>query len=250
MESVWRLCVKTRFLLALCLLGFLLNGCDSGQFSTLPDASGGVPSNPEAPSNTLTMDLSSVARSSRDIARVEVTAFSLRGAELTRQQVPSSLMVSLPRLPAGSARLRTVAFKDSGKVLGYSDLLVAVPNAKTVIPPPFELTDRVPPPATPGAPFLAFLVLPSTFEAGTTYSLEIGAFDTQGKLDTTVENSLTFSSSGAPATLPSTRLKFVQGRAVVGSVLFRRGTNGTVTFSASASGFASVTSPTLPVRSR
>lgn len=251
MEETVRLGLRIRFLLGtVCLFGMLLVGCDSGANSSFASSSGAVPSNSGTSPNTLTLDLSSLVRSSREVARMEVTAFSLRGAKLAQEKATSTLLVRFSHLPAGSARLRVVAFGDSDQVLGFSDLLVPVPSAKTLEPPPLDMTDRVPPPATPGAPFLAFLTMPSTFEAGTTYTLEVGAFDTQGQLDTKVERSLSISSYGAPVTLPSSGLKFVQGRATIDSVFFRRGTNGTVTFTTSAGGFASATSPTLPVRSR
>jgi hypothetical protein len=183
------------------------------------------------------------------VTNFDVIAYDIRGAELARQRVVAGQNASFEDLPAGSVQIRVVGLSQTDLVVGFADVSAAVPTDTRVDSPPLTPSDAVPPPGTPGTPFLAFTGLPASFEAGITYTIEVSAFNAQGQLDSAASGSVGLSSSGVTAVMPSIGVLLSNGRAVFPSVAFPQGSNGTVTFTASSGGYQAAVSPTLPVRS-
>ncbi len=235
----------------LVLLGGLSLGCDSGSgsdggLSNAPTVPGRAQPNP-----TVTVNLEAATASMAGLAQFRVLAFDIRGAQLAVQTVDAGgTSASFDGLPAGSLQMRVIGMDTNSAVLGYADLDAAVPGTTQVASQALTPGATVPPPATPGAPFLAFTALPATYQGGVLYSLEVSAFNAQGQLDTAATGSVGLSSSGASPTQPSQGVPLSSGRAVFSNLSFPSGANGTVTFTASSGGLQSVSSPTLPVRSR
>lgn len=230
----------------LCL--FLLAGCDSGggggEVTNVPPQA--PPPNQAQPNPALTVNLTGASTGVAGLTEFRVIAYDIRGAELDRKTVLVGGNALFEDLPAGSLQIRVIGLNQAGTVLGYSDVNVAVPNQTSVNAPTLTLTAQVPPPATPGAPFLAFTDLPGSFQSGVPYAIEVSAFDAQGQLDTSANGSVGLSSSGANAVMPALGVLFTNGRAVFPSIVFQEA--GTVTFTASSGGYQAAVSPTLPVR--
>jgi hypothetical protein len=238
-------------LLALLLLACCcLVGCDAGGQSD-PVGSAPPPAGPgpAQPNPTVTVSLETAAAGVSGLTDFQVIAYDVRGAELDRRTVVVGQNAVFEDLPAGSVQIRVIGSDSNGAILGFCDASVAVPGDTRVEAPPLTLGDQVPPPATPGTSFLAFTGLPASFQAGVSYSIEVSAFDAQGHLDTSANGSVGLSSSGVSAVMPEIGVLFTEGRATFPSLVFPQGSNGTVTFTASAEGFQSAVSPTLPVRS-
>ena len=235
----------------LLIVGGLFNGCDSGGGGLDPVGYGPAPTAPgqHAPNPTLTVHLQAAGAGVDGLSSLAVIVYNVRGAQLARSAVPPGQSASFEDLPAGPVQLRVVGRDVNDGVLGFSDLSAAVPGDTNVNAPRLILTDQVPPRATPGAPFLAFTRLPASFQAGVPYRIEIGAFDAQGQLDTTASGAPSLTSSGVSAVMPEIGVLFADGRAAFPSLSFPPGSNGVVTFTASAGGFQHASSPTLPVRS-
>lgn len=227
-----------------------LAGCDSGNGGG--DVTGGGPAaqppGKAQPNPTLVVDLDNAGNGVAGLTEFRVIAYDIRGAELERLTVLVGADANFNDLPAGSLQIRTIGLNASGAVLGYSDVNATIPAVARVAAPSLTLTDQVPPPATPGAPFLAFTGLPASFQPGVPYSLEISAFDAQGQLDTNANGSVGLSSSGVSAVMPELGVLFTKGRAVFPSIVFPQGSHGSVTFTASSGGYQAAVSPTIPVR--
>lgn len=232
------------------LWSVVLTGCDSGHGG---DVAGNVPApnSPRAPqpNPTLRVNLDPAGAGIGGLEQYRVIAYDIRGAELAEQTVPRGQDANFEDLPAGAIEVRVIGLGPDDEVLGFSDVSAAIPNDTEVDAAPLTPSGTLPPPATPGTAFLAFTGLPAVFEPGVSYSIEVSAFNAQGLLDTTANGSVGLSSSGASAVMPEIGVLFNSGRATFSSLTFPQGTNGTVTFTASAVGFQSATSPTLPVRS-
>ena len=230
----------------LCLV--LLAGCDSGggggDVTNVPPP---APPAPVQPNSSLTVNLQGASAGVSGLTEFRVIAYDIRGAELERKTVLVGGNAIFEDLPAGSLQIRSIGLNQAGTVLGYSDVNVTVPNDASVNAPTLTLTAQVPPPATPGAPFLAFTALPASFQSGVAYSIEVSAFDAQGQLDTSANGSVGLSSTGANAVMPALGVLFTNGRAVFPSIVFPEG-GGTVVFTASSGGYQAAVSPTLPVR--
>ena len=245
--------MKTRFgrlfLACLLLTGGIITGCDSGSHSPLgQNPLPVVPGTPE-PNPALMINLDTSAASVSGITEWEVIAYNLRGAELVRQVVSVGQTALLENLPAGSIQLRVVGHNASDQVLGFCDLSATVPNSVSIDAPALTPGSALPPIATPGAPFLAFTGLPAVYQSGVDYSVEVSAFNAQGRLETSVNGSVGLSVSGIAGVQPSAGVLFHKGRAVFSAIKFPQGSDGTVSFTASAGNFQPAISPTLPVRS-
>lgn len=232
------------------LVSGLALGCDSGGGSD-PIATGPPSQSPRVapPNPTLTVNLRNASSGVAGLSSFQVIAYNVRGAQLAQLRVALNQNAPFEDLPAGPVQFRVIGRAQDDTILGFSDLSGAVPGDSEVVAPRLVQTDRIPPRATPGAPFLAFTRLPAAFEAGVVYSIEVSAFDAQGQLDASASDSLGMSSSGVSAVIPEIGVLFNNGRAVFSSLSFPQGSNGSVTFTASSRGYQPATSPTLPVRS-
>lgn len=226
-----------------------LAGCDSAGGDVTGGGAVPMPPGKAQPNPTLVVSLTNAGAGVAGLTEFRVIAYDIRGAELDRRTVLVGGDAAFDDLPAGSLQIRAIGLSESGAVLGYSDVNATIPNDTRISSPSLTLTDQVPPPATPGAPFLAFTGLPASFQPGVPYSLEVSAFDAQGQLDTNANGSVGLSSSGASAVMPELGVLFTNGRAVFPSIVFPEGSHGTVTFTASSGGYQAAVSPTLPVRS-
>lgn len=235
----------------LLLIGGLSLGCDSagsGDSGSAPIAS--VPGQAQ-PNPTVTVNLQEAAAGLPTLTEFRVLALDIRGAQLASQTVlVGGTGVNFDGLPAGPLQMRVIGMDQNAAVLGFVDLDTAVPGMTQVVSTSLTPTSTVPPPATPGAPFLAFTGLPASYQGGVHYSIEVSAFNAQGQLDTAAVGSVGLSSSGTSPSRPASGVPLSAGRAVFSNLSFPSGANGTVTFSASAGGLQTVSSPTLPVRSR
>lgn len=235
----------------LVLLGGLSLGCDSGSGTDGGGASGPPVPGRAQPNPTVTVNLESASASMAGLAQFRVLALDIRGAQLASRTVDAGgPSASFEGLPAGSLQMRVIGMDQNSTVLGYADLDAAVPGATQVSSKALTPGALVPPPATPGAPFLAFTALPASYQGGVLYSLEISAFNAQGQLDTTAAGSVGLSASGTSPSQASQGATLSGGRAVFSNLSFPSEANGAVTFTASSAGLQSVSSPTLPVRSR
>jgi hypothetical protein len=231
------------------LLSALLSGCDSGAGEVADGAS--VPSAPSAarPNPTLNVNLATAARGWGRLAELQVLVYDVRGANLAERTVSPGQDAAFSDLPAGSVMIRVIGRDSAHTLLGFSDVDAAIPTHARVDARALQSANTVPPPATPGTAFLGFTGLPAVYQAGVPYTIEVSAFNAQGELDTTASGSIGLSSSGVSAAMAEAGVLFNKGHAVFPPVVFPPGSNGTVSFTASAAGYQSVVSPTLPVRS-
>ncbi|MFA5508135.1 MAG: hypothetical protein WC423_22115 [Vulcanimicrobiota bacterium] len=201
--------------------------------------------------NSLTVNLDTtppvISRISGGAAEFVITVYDAARLELQQQEISRGQNAVFAELADGIYWVRVVGLDSQGNVLGYFDREVELPGETNLTIQ--SLLYTAPPEAVGAltAPFLAFDQFPDTVVTGTSFNVELRAYNANGTIFSEASGTVDLAVEGATFEALPTPAPLTAGVAAFSGLAFTEESAGTATLSASGNSFGDTPGPAITV---